>query len=62
MQNEMNTKGEIIALLEGRTQESLENVRQFILDVDERDFMEFLYPSDPEDLVALPGIEPGFSD
>jgi hypothetical protein len=35
MQNETNTKAEIIALLEGRTQASLENVRQFILDLDE---------------------------
>jgi hypothetical protein len=48
MQNEMNTKAEIIALLEGRAQPSLENIRQFILDLDERDFMEFLYPSDPD--------------
>ena len=48
MQNETNTKSEIIALLEGRTQVSLENIRQFILDLDERDYMEFLYPSDPD--------------
>ena len=48
MQNETNTKAEIIALLEGRTQVSLENIRQFILDLDERDYMEFLYPSDPD--------------
>ena len=48
MQNEMNTKAEIIALLEGRTQVSLENIRQFILDPDERDYMEFLYPSAPD--------------
>jgi hypothetical protein len=48
MQNEMNTKAEIIALLEGRTQASLENIRQIILDLDERDLMEFLYPSDPD--------------
>ncbi len=47
MQNESNTKSEIIALLEGRTQVSLENIRQFILDLDERDYMEFLYPLDP---------------
>jgi len=46
MQNESNTKSEIIALLEGRTQVSLENIRQFILDLDERDHMEFLYSSD----------------
>jgi hypothetical protein len=48
MQNESNTKSEIIALLEGRTQASLENIRQLILDLDERDYMEFLYPSDPD--------------
>jgi hypothetical protein len=48
MQNESNTKAEIIALLEGRAQASLENIRQFILDLDERDYMEFLYPSDPD--------------
>ena len=54
--NETNTRAEIIALLEGRTQVSLENVRQFILDLDERDYVEFLYPSDPdftEELEAL---------
>jgi hypothetical protein len=48
MQNGSNTKSEIIALLEGRTPVSLENIRQFILDLDERDYMEFLYPSDPD--------------
>ena len=48
MQNESNTKSEIIALLEGRTHVGLENIRQFILDLDERDYMEFLYPSDPD--------------
>ena len=48
MQNESNTKSEIIALLEGRTQASLENIRQFILELDERDYMEFLYPLDPD--------------
>jgi hypothetical protein len=48
MQNESNTKSEIIALLDGRTQVSLENIRQFILDLDERDYMEFLYRSDPD--------------
>jgi hypothetical protein len=55
MQNETNTKAEIIALLEGRTQVSLENIRQFILDLDERDYMEFLYPSDPEFIEELEG-------
>ncbi len=48
MQDESNTKSEIIALLEGRTRVGLENIRQFILDLDERDYMEFLYPSDPD--------------
>ena len=48
MQNESNTKSEIIALLEGRKQASLENIRQFILELDERDYMEFLYPLDPD--------------
>jgi hypothetical protein len=48
MQDETNTKAEIIALLDGRTQVSLENIRQFILDLDERDYMEFLYPLDPD--------------
>ena len=48
MQNDTKQKAEIIALLEGRTQVSLENIRQFILDLDERDYMEFLYPSDPD--------------
>ena len=48
MQNESNAKSEIIALLEGRTQASLENIRQFILELDERDYMEFLYPLDPD--------------
>jgi hypothetical protein len=48
IQNETNTKAEIFTLLEGRTQVSLENIRQFILDQDERDYVEFLYPSDPD--------------
>ena len=48
MQNGASTKAEIMALLEGRTQVSLENIRQFILDLDEQDYMEFLYPSDPD--------------
>jgi len=48
MQNETKTKSEIIALLEGRAQVNLESIRQFILDLDERDYMEFLYPSDPD--------------
>jgi hypothetical protein len=48
MQNESNIRAEIIALLKGRSQASLENVRQFIQELDERDYMEFLYPSDPD--------------
>ncbi|MGO8733567.1 MAG: hypothetical protein ACLQVM_12350 [Terriglobia bacterium] len=48
MQTESNTKSEIIALLKGRTQASLESIRQFILELDERDYMELLYPSDPD--------------
>ena len=55
MQNESNTKSEIITLLDGRTQVYLENIRQFILDLDERDYMEFLYPSDPEFVEELEG-------
>ena len=43
-----NTKGEVIALLEGRREESLEKIRQFILDADERDYTDFLYPLDPD--------------
>jgi hypothetical protein len=53
MQNGTNTKAEIIALLENRTEARLENIRQFILDLDERDYMEFLYPSDPDFAEAL---------
>jgi hypothetical protein len=48
MQNESHTKAGIMALLEGRTQVSIENIRQFILDPDERDYTEFLYPLDPD--------------
>ena len=55
MQNETTEKSEIIALLEGRTQASLENIRQFILDLDERDYMDFLYPSDPDFAQELEG-------
>jgi hypothetical protein len=55
MQNETNTKAEIIAVLEGRTQVSLENIRQFILDLDEREYIEFLYPSDPDFAEELDG-------
>ena len=55
MQNETTKKSEVIALLEGRTQASLENIRQFILDLDERDYMDFLYPSDPDFAQELEG-------
>jgi len=55
MQNESSTESEIILPLEGRTQASLENIRQFILDLDERDYMEFLYPSDADFTEELEG-------
>ncbi len=55
MENETTKKSEIIALLEGRTQASLENIRQFILDLDERNYMDFLYPSDPDFAQELEG-------
>ncbi len=48
MEESGNTKAEIIALLERRSEESLEKIRQFILDEDERDYIEFLYPVSPE--------------
>ncbi len=48
MQRGPNTKAEIIGLLEGRRQESLEKIHQFILDLDEQDCIEFLYPSEPD--------------
>jgi hypothetical protein len=48
MQSETNTKAEIIALFEGRTHVSLEKIRQFILDLDELDYIEFVYPADPD--------------
>jgi hypothetical protein len=47
MQRETNTKSEILALLEGRPEEFLQRIRQFILDLDERDYIDFLYPRDP---------------
>jgi len=43
-----NTKAEIIALLEGRPEEFLAKVRQFILNADELDYAEFLCPLDPD--------------
>jgi hypothetical protein len=48
MQNVSDMKSRIIALLEGRSEASLENIRQFILELDERDYVEFLYPFDPD--------------
>ena len=48
MQNDTKQKAEIIALLEGRTQVSLDNIRQFILELDERDYVEFLFLSVPD--------------
>ncbi|MGA9057712.1 MAG: hypothetical protein WB763_14505 [Terriglobia bacterium] len=48
MQSETITKAEIIALLEGRPQVSLKEIHQFILDLDELDYIEFVYPSDPD--------------
>jgi hypothetical protein len=42
-----NTKAEIIALLKGRREESLEKIREFIRNEDERDYANFLYPLDP---------------
>ena len=47
MQTGTNTKTEIIALLEGRTEEFLGKIRQFILDLDELEYIDFLYPLDP---------------
>ena len=43
-----NTNAEIIALLEGRTEEFLGKIRQFILDLDELEYIDFLYPLDPD--------------
>ena len=48
MEKPVNTKAEIMALLERRSEESLEKIRQFILGQDERDYIEFLYPVSPE--------------
>ena len=48
MQKPTNTKAEIISLLENRSEEGLEKIRQFILDLDELEYIEFLYPSDPD--------------
>ena len=48
MQKGTNTKAEIISLLERRSQEGLEKIHQFILDLDELEYIEFLYPSDAD--------------
>ena len=48
MEQPVNTKAEIMALLERRSEESLEKIRQFILDEDERNYIEFLYPLDSD--------------
>ena len=48
MQKGTNTKAEIISLLEHRSQEGLEKIHQFILDLDELEYIEFLYPLDPD--------------
>ena len=47
MQKPTNTKAEIISLLENRSEEGLEKIRQFILDLDELEYIDFLYPVDP---------------
>jgi hypothetical protein len=39
-------KAEFIELLKGRGEVSLEKIRQFILDLDELEYIEFLYPLD----------------
>jgi len=48
MQKGTNTKAEIISLLERRSQEGLEKIHQFILDLDELEYIDFLYPLDPD--------------
>ena len=48
MEKATNTKAEIISFLEHRSQDGLEKIHQFILDLDELDYIEFLYPSDPD--------------
>ena len=47
MQKGRSPKLGIIRLLEGRSDASLENIRQFILDLDELEHIEFLYPLNP---------------
>jgi hypothetical protein len=48
MQRGTNAKAEILSLLEGRPEESLEKICQFILDLDELEYIEFLCPLDPD--------------
>jgi hypothetical protein len=48
MQGGTKIKAEIIDLLEGRREESLEKIRQFIFDADELDYAEFLYYLGPD--------------
>ena len=48
MQEDMNTRAEIIALLDARPEEFLLKIRQFILDLDELEDIEFLFPLDSE--------------
>ena len=48
MEKPVDTKAEIIALLEGRSEESLEKIHQFILDEDEVAYHKFLYPIDSD--------------
>ena len=48
MKTGTNTKTEILALLEGRTEGFLAKVRQFILDMDELEYTDLLYPLDPD--------------
>jgi len=52
MQSETNSKAEIVAVLDDRLQVCLENIRQFILDLDERDRVEGGFYKTPE----IPGL------
>ncbi len=55
MQGEPNSKAEIIRLLQGRLGESLEKIHQLILDLDEQDYADFLYPLDHSFAAELDG-------
>jgi hypothetical protein len=48
MKRGLNTKAEILALLEGRSEEDLAKVHQFIQDMDDLELIEILYPSDAD--------------